>query len=53
MKQIIMDADPNLKRSMQILRDVDKVLSIYQCVYEDFKKEKKVRSMLKRIFQKN
>jgi hypothetical protein len=26
----IMDADPNLDRSMQIRRDVDKALSVYQ-----------------------
>jgi hypothetical protein len=47
MKQTVMDADPNLDRSMQIHQDVDKALCVYQQVYEDLKKEKTVQSAIK------
>jgi hypothetical protein len=43
--QKIMDADPNLDRSMQIHRDVDNTLCVYQHMYEDLKKEYKQFSL--------
>jgi hypothetical protein len=51
-KQKNMDADPNLKRSMQIRRDVDKSLCVYQHMYEDLKKEKTVQSTLLKYFER-
>jgi hypothetical protein len=47
-----MDADPNLDRSMQIRRDVNKALCIYQNMYEDLKKEKTVQSILLKYFER-
>jgi hypothetical protein len=41
LKQKIMDADPNLDRNMQIRRDMDKALFVYQHIYEDLKKKRK------------
>jgi hypothetical protein len=40
MKQQIMDAGPNLDRSMQICWDVAEALCVYQHMYEDLKKRK-------------
>jgi hypothetical protein len=51
-KQKIMDADPNLDRSMQIPRDVNKALCVYRHMYEDLKKEKTVQSMLLKHFER-
>jgi hypothetical protein len=34
-----MDADLNLNQSIQIRRDVNKALCVYQHMYEDLKKE--------------
>jgi hypothetical protein len=51
-KQKIMDADPNLERSMQIRRDVDKALCVYQHMYEYLKKEKIVQSTLLKYFER-
>jgi hypothetical protein len=46
-----MDADPNLGRSMQIRRDVDKTLCVYQRLYEDLKRGKTVQSTLLKYFE--
>jgi hypothetical protein len=51
-KRKIMDADPNLNRSMQISRDVDKALCVYQHIYEDLKKEKTFQSTLLKYFER-
>jgi hypothetical protein len=50
-RQLFMDADPIIHRSMQIRRDADKALHVYRHVYEDLKKEKTVQSLLK-LFRK-
>jgi hypothetical protein len=50
-KQNIMDADPNLDRSTQILWDVNKAICVYQLMYEDLKKEKTVQSTLLKYFE--
>jgi hypothetical protein len=51
-KQKIMDADPNPDRSMQIRRDVDNALCVYQYMYEDLKKEKTVQYTLLKYFER-
>jgi hypothetical protein len=51
-KQKIMDADPNLDRSMQIRRDVDNALCVYRHMYEDLKKVKAVQSTLLKYFER-
>jgi hypothetical protein len=51
-KQKIMDAVPNLDRSMQIRRDTNKALCVYQYMYEDLKKEKTVQSTLLKYFER-
>jgi hypothetical protein len=50
-KQKITDADPNLDRSKQIRRVVDKALYVYQQTYEDLKKEETVQSTLLKYFE--
>lgn len=40
LKQQVMDADPNIDRSMQVRRDMDKVFTNYKHMYEDFKKKR-------------
>jgi hypothetical protein len=51
-KQSIIDADPDLDQSMQICRDVDKALCVYQLMYEDLKKEKTVQSAVLKYFER-
>jgi hypothetical protein len=52
-KQKIVDADLNLHQSMQIRRDMDKALCVYQHMYEDIKKEKTVQSTLRKYSEDN
>jgi hypothetical protein len=52
MEQKNVNADRSLDRSMQNRRDVDKVLCVYQHMYEDLKKEKTVQSTLLKYFER-
>jgi hypothetical protein len=52
MNNKIMDADPNLNLSMQILWGTDKAFCIYQHMYEDLKKQKTVQSILLKYFER-
>ncbi|XP_044522035.1 uncharacterized protein LOC123238854 [Gracilinanus agilis] len=51
MKQKIMNADPNVSRSIQIRQDVDKALCTYQHMYENLKKNTVQSTLLKYIKQ--
>ncbi|KAM9033903.1 uncharacterized protein LOC105749892 [Sarcophilus harrisii] len=51
MKQKIMNADPNVSRSIQIRQNVDRALCIYQHMYEDLKKKTVQPTLLKYIKQ--
>jgi hypothetical protein len=51
-KQKMIDAGPNLDRSMQIRRDVNDALCVYRHMYEDLRKEKVVQSTQLKYFEK-
>ncbi|XP_051842461.1 uncharacterized protein LOC127554692 [Antechinus flavipes] len=51
MKQKIMNADPNVSRSIQIRQNVDRALCIYQHMYEDLKKKTVQPTLLKYVKQ--
>jgi hypothetical protein len=53
MKQKIIDAGPNIDRSMQICRDMAKAFCVYQHRYEDIKKEKTAQSVLPKYFERH
>jgi hypothetical protein len=52
MKQKFMVGDPNLDRSMQIRRNVDKALCVYHHMSEDLKRQGTIQSMLLKYFER-